>query len=707
MKIICLALFLGLGQVRSEVIESNEQWRPLAFTAEIESGSVFDFSAMREGGPAGKDGFVIVTPNGNLAAQGRPEKRLRFFGANVCFSVNFMSHEESDTLAERFTRMGYNSVRIHHYDAGLVGENDRGSNSVNSFSIRPEPLERLDYFFAALKKRGIYITTDFFTYRNFSSAEVPEWGKPFRMEVKALIPLYDSAIESWKKFVSGFLDHVNPYTGLSYKNDPALYSICMVNEDTIFDVYKRYPEIKALYEARFGEWLARKGLPAEDPNVSPEFAVFLIELQNRANEKMAAYLRSIGVRALLTGANHWDLMATAAIRDRFDYADSHGYWDHPTFGKGVTTYNQTSHVSNLGLSMRIRMPARILGKPFLYTEYNHCPPNQFRAEAGPLMGSVFALQDWDGVYRFDYASLSNRALDPGAMGGKAGAFGIAGDPIGLLTERMIALFFGRGDVSAAKTAIAYGVSETSLHSTNALRYYGAGSYPDSFTLLGLHAKIGTVYAPEFRKSAGPKDAWLFSPEKISPVGMSSRAFSKVDDLVAALPGAKSVLIEERRFSSDTGEIWIDGNKSLMKVMTPKSEALVLAPGKKLSGKFLEAEGEGFSVVFVAAVDGLGLKDSRRLLLIHLTDALNTGMSFTDASHRNLEKWGDLPHLVRAGKTRLHVEVSKPAEWKVWAVDLAGRHIRETVFESAKDGLRFTANTAEAPGSVLAYELRRP
>ncbi|MBL8994473.1 MAG: glycosyl hydrolase family 5, partial [Spirochaetia bacterium] len=206
-KIFCLAFFLGFGQLVAEVMESNETWRPMSFTPEIETGSVFDFSGMREAGPAGKDGFVVVTPNGTLAAQGRPEKRLRFFGANVCFSVNFMSHEESDALAERFLRMGYNSIRIHHYDAGLVGENDRGSNALNSYAIRPEPLERLDYFYAALRKRGMYITTDFFTYRPFLAAEVPEYGKPFRMEVKALIPLYDSAIESWKKFVSGFLDH--------------------------------------------------------------------------------------------------------------------------------------------------------------------------------------------------------------------------------------------------------------------------------------------------------------------------------------------------------------------------------------------------------------------------------------------------------------------------------------------------------------------
>ncbi|MBL8993066.1 MAG: hypothetical protein JNM63_06975, partial [Spirochaetia bacterium] len=469
----------------------------------------------------------------------------------------------------------------------------------------------------------------------------------------------------------------------------------------------RYPEIKALYESRFGEWLAQKGLPSKDPNASPEFAVFLIELQNKANEKMAAYLRSIGVRALLTGANHWDLMATTAIRNRFDYVDTHGYWDHPNFGKGVSTYNQASHVSNLGLSMRIRMPSRILGKPFLYTEYNHCPPNQFRAEAGPLMGGIFALQDWDGVYRFDYASLSNRALNPDAMGGKAGAFGIAGDPIGLLTERMIAIFFGRGDVSPAKTMIAYGVSEASLHSTNALRYYGAGSYPDAFTMLGLHSRIGSVYVPESGKMSVPKDSFLMSPEKLSPSGMAGRSFGTTEDLIAALPGGKAVLIDERRLGSDTGEIWMDGNKGLMKVMTPKSEALVLAAGKKLTGKFLEAEGESFSVVFVAAVDGLALKDSRRLLLIHLTDVLNTGMTFADAAHRNLEKWGDLPHLVRAGKSRLRIGVATPSEWKAWAVDLSGKRLYETVFESGVDGIRFMANTADAKGSVLAYELRRP
>ncbi len=112
------------------------------------------------------------------------------------------------------------------------------------------------------------------------------------------------------------------------------------------------------------------------------------------------------------------------------------------------------------------------------------------------------------------------------------------------------------------------------------------------------------------------------------------------------------------------------------------------------------------MVFTASVDGLPLKDSKRLVLMHATDVLNTDMTFTDKARQKLEKWGDLPHLVRAGKTSIRLALASPSGWKVWAVDLSGRQLYEVALQPVKDGALLNADTHDSRGTVLAYELRK-
>ena len=46
----------------------------------------------------------------------RPGTPARFYGANVCFSANYMDHALSDRLADEFAAIGYNLIRLHHFD---------------------------------------------------------------------------------------------------------------------------------------------------------------------------------------------------------------------------------------------------------------------------------------------------------------------------------------------------------------------------------------------------------------------------------------------------------------------------------------------------------------------------------------------------------------------------------------------------------------
>jgi len=108
-------------------------------------------------------------------------------------------------------------------------------------------------------------------------------------------------------------------------------------------------------------------------------------------------------------------------------------------------------------------------------------------------------------------------------------------------------------------------------------------------------------------------------------------------------------------------------------------------------------------VHLISLDGAPLERSKRVLVSHLTDVRNTGMTFRDVDERMLEAWGTLPHLMKRDRR----EVTVPAEGarKVWALAADGTRRREvpSVF---KDGaVRFTADVAADPAeATYLYEV---
>ncbi|MCK4284482.1 MAG: hypothetical protein KAX44_09215, partial [Candidatus Brocadiae bacterium] len=209
-------------------IEAGADWIPLATELDIAAGSALDFSQMGQvDPPAGKHGWLIATPDGQFAFEKDPETPRRFYGVNLCFSAHYISPDEADRLAERLMRLGYNTVRFHHYERELVDRSKGTSTAPSS-----ERLDQLDYLVAALKKRGIYMTTDIFVSRPVLASEIWDGatGDVGMNDFKMLVPVNDRAFENWKAFARNLLTHVNPYTGLTYAQDPAMPWLCMINE---------------------------------------------------------------------------------------------------------------------------------------------------------------------------------------------------------------------------------------------------------------------------------------------------------------------------------------------------------------------------------------------------------------------------------------------------------------------------------------------
>ena len=666
-------------------IAADKNWVELPVAAEIQEGGILDFS-FRSDAPAGKYGRIVPGRDGHFEYEKNPGSRVRLVGTNTCFGANYLSKEAADRLARTFQLMGYNAIRFHHTDVDLI----KGAWSAKkSDDINESQLDKIDYLFAAMKKAGIYVTIDLYTMRRFGADEIEGWNKYVDNPnvIKALVPILPGAFNAWTKMALKWLNHVNPYTGIAWKDDPALVAICPVNEDSIASVWAPTPEVKQLYLDRFEKWKTENN---KSGNPDALFAQFLTELKVASNKQMAKFFKDNGINAMITGSNWWDTMAQTFERTEFDLVDNHHYWDHPQ-----PSYNQNSDMktSLAYVCPNFMTPTRIFGRPFTVSEYNFCAPNQFRAEGGAMFGAYSALQDWDGVYRFAWAHSDKNVMEQKPIEG----FDTATDPLNLLTERQIILLFGRGDVAPAKKRFIYAVTMDEATKGGLGDMWGKGLFPQPFIATGLVSQIGSQVVDNGRTIQGKYDGVVAASAPAADA-LSGNQFVDAKNLTK-LPESGEEIV------SDNGQIILNNKKGYVKIVTDKTECIVAPAAIDLGGKNLSVKNRTFfSSVSASAMDSKPLAESKRVLLFHLTNVLNTNMQFSNPKMTTLVKRGTLPYLVHVGSAEVSLKNSNP-DMKLYVVDFGGKRLREEKTEYADGAYSFKAEVSASNGQpALIYEL---
>ena len=117
--------------------------------------------------PAGEKGFLFVGTDGHFYFT--DGTRARFWGINVAKDSVFQPHETIDRVCDLFARAGLNLVRLHHVDdvGGLLPPARVGMGQ----RLDPTALDRVDYWIAAAKRRGLYVYLDLLDYRTFTEEE--------------------------------------------------------------------------------------------------------------------------------------------------------------------------------------------------------------------------------------------------------------------------------------------------------------------------------------------------------------------------------------------------------------------------------------------------------------------------------------------------------------------------------------------------------
>jgi len=213
--------------------------------------------------PAGKFGAIKVDTNGHFAAG---SERIRFWGVNITAASTMPSHANAEKIAKRLAKFGVNLVRFHHMDNHFGGNSLINYAGGTSRTFDPTNLEKLDYFINELKKNGIYINLNLINSREFLPEDglLPEITQLSWKQSHVLGFINSDFRDLEKEFAQNLLTHLNPYTGLTYAEDPAVAFVEINNENGIFQQYfdgsmDKWPSVyRSELVTHWNEWLADK-----------------------------------------------------------------------------------------------------------------------------------------------------------------------------------------------------------------------------------------------------------------------------------------------------------------------------------------------------------------------------------------------------------------------------------------------------------------
>ncbi len=699
-------------------IEAGRDWIPLAAKPWIEPGSALDFSnVIPRHEPAGTFGRVVAVGD-HFEFDGLPGVKQRFYGVNVCRdSCTPSTPEAAERFAANLARVGYNTVRVHHHERWLL-EKDGNFAGLADYAVPDaECMDRFDDFVHACIRHGIYITTDLYVSRRIPWRDlgIDEEGFANGARYKIMCAFWEPAYSNLCAWSRNFLTHVNPYTGRSLAEEPALCSIALINEGNLgvygIDMLKETHGVMEAWE----KWCAsrnRAGLAFPDRTDDPELARFLADAEMRLANRLRAFLRDeLGCKAPISSINRgYSPVQYQLVRQKcFDYVDAHFYVDHPKY-IGEQRWRLPSRCDNRNPMRGDRhgVPEiafrRLLDKPFCVSEWNYASPGRYRGMGGMVMGAIGALQDWDGMWRFAWSAGIEDVEKPETM--PMHYWEMCRDPLSLATERAALCLFLRGDIASLSTECPVVLDEDALLDPD-------GDAPEcdarEWRRAAWMAKVGTLVV----KGREQAETNKFSADFSTP---ASQVFAELAARGADKPG--------------NGAVSIDQDAGMILINTPRTCGGFAEGGRHVAGalSFEIADLSTFqpfnlstdrcrhdmpTTIWASSLDGKPLTESARVLVTHLTDLQNTGARFADADRSILLDWGRLPHLVRVGeaKVELKLQCQLPIadnSFRVFALGTDGRRECEVPsdWNPAAGILRFTASVRQPFGACLYYEIVR-
>ncbi len=685
----------------------------------FDPASKLDLRSLNEDA-AGQHGFIRLSGDGESFVRGDGQP-IRFWGGTVSAE---RSHADIDRMARFLAKRGVNMVRWH----GNLAPTDRRDSKITD--INETALDQLFYLVAAMKKEGIYVTISpywafFDRMHDATGARTqPNWPLPRNPEANTTTGLlfYDPVmIDAYRSWMEALFLRENPYTGKALRDEPAVAVFQIQNEDSL--LFWTFNDIRGAdrdaLEQTFGDWLKQKygtlqaartawdgadakGAPGPDrpeqgtmalPNIyeltqgAPEGGLgrryadttqFLTETMYRFNRGMQHWLRyELAVTSLINAGN-WRTASMERLNDaeRYSYTATdviavnryvtgrHEGSDTVSWAvKAGDRYTDVSTLTDPGsFPLAVKQPA---GHPMMVTESLWVPPTAYESEA-PFL--VSALQSLGGVDAYYWFHLGGKGVwdQPRSANGHMPSIGkwIANSPMTLGQFPAAALMYRQGYIDPAPAAVVEHRSLNDLWRRKVPLIAEEGGFDPN-----------RDSAPYARSGAGTVSplAYLAGPVKVV---YGSDARDEVADLTGQIDSAHGSI------TSLGGAVTWDYSGGIARLDTPRAQGVTGFLGKardfRLSTVGIVSD-NAYATILAVSLDGLPLRDSRKVLIQVGTQARPTGWIDTDAAWRDgdgkvvtgrqIIEHGAAPWLV--ADTRATVRIDNPELNRATVLDANG------------------------------------
>lgn len=681
---------------------SAQNWYP--FNGEsIASSSVINAEGCLDA-PAGKHGWLLMDGNDYQFSDGTP---VKFWGVNICNMGAFPEKPLADKWSSYLAKQGVNGVRFHKFSGDgtrpMPGSTVIDPKLFDRMDYFHSKLKEQGTYAGWSHIYGHRVRPGDST-RIKAYHEIVNAGQDhLKGTTIGLIHFAPDLQQLSIELTVNMLNHYNPYTGMRYADDPALSYVELQNEDNAFfpttnQMMEDCPTYKSMICEMFSDWLRKKygtqqalqkawgdvfnifkecypneSLDNRNINPMPHFwyfsndcfdknpqwrsrlydsARFIYECQQAFYDKMVSAIRATGYKGAIVGScwqagdhigHYYNLYSDYKV----GVIDRHNYFG----GSGGHTlkeenFNNASMLTNPGSGLLGTGMQQVEGRPFVLSEWMSLIPNEWIAEASPLIALYgLGLQGWDGSYSF----ASNQPSITSTLEAAGGGVYNADSPLQAALYPALFRMLQHGDITEGKT-----IGMCKLH-------------VPSF----MEGKLG--FRSDIKQQGDQKQFEGVIPIEAMAVGRVSNSFT---DTYQETPKQLDYLNyydkRKKEYTSTTGQfVWNVKDKGYFTMQTPCSRAAVgFNSGETLllgDIKYKLDKRNPFAVMLLTSLEkGVSLEKAQKAFVTLLSRAKNTGMVYTN-DHTAITSKGKDPLLMEA--VSAEITLSRPA--RIFVLDHQG------------------------------------